>query len=314
MARDYTTTGLLKTIKNRAMIPTSQLTLQDTDILDLATEELWLGVLPFMMKQRSEYFVVEAPDAPIVTGQAAYPIPTRAVGQKVANVMTVDPSGNLFSIPQIEKDDRVYYTQSAAVNNGFVFYFENNNIILVPTPTTSTGISLRLTYYIRPGELVPIDSAGQITDIDTNTNTLTISGTSLPSTFVVGAAVDFINGRPGFEHKATDQVISGSSGLAISFAALPANLAVGDWVAVASESPLPQVPPELHPMLAQRTAIKVCEALGDAQAVQTAETKLKQMEEAASHLISPRADQNPKKLINRNSTLRSIKGGSYIRY
>lgn len=295
------------------MIPTSQLTLQDADILDLATEELWLGVVPFMMKVRSEYFITSS-DTSIVANQAAYPIPTRAMGGKLAYLNIVDANGNLFDCPEIEKPEAMFYAASAGVNNTWVFYFEGNNVVIVPSPTNATGCSIRFSYYMRVGDLVATSSTGQVSAIDTNAHTVTISGSSIPSSFTTGTLLDMINGNPGFDFRTTDATITNVSGQVLTFASLPSTLAIGDWLAVAGESPIPQVPPELHPLLAQRTVVKVLEALGDIQAMQTAEGKLEKMEQNALHLISPRSDGNPKKLNNRYSTLRSLRGMNFVRY
>lgn len=299
---DYTTTALLNSIKTRAMVPTSQQTFGDPDILALATEELKLGVVPFMMKNRSEYFVTYS-DTPIVSGTSTYSIPTRAIGGKIKGASLVDSAGNILPFPLIDKADLPFFNNS---NGGgrFSFYFEGNDVVLVPTPTSTPNLSIRFSYYSRPGDLVQTTSAAQITSINSGANQVTVS--SLPTSITTSTSVDFIKGRPGFELRGMDRTISLIASTTLTFStSLPSSLAVNDWIALSEQSPIPQIPTELHPMLAQRTAIKILESLGDDQGLKLAQGKLQEMEQNALHLISPRSDANPKKLINRYSTLRS---------
>ena len=59
---DFTTTALLNSINNRALVPTAQTTFQTSDILALASEEIRSYLVPLIMKVRSEYFTFTAPD------------------------------------------------------------------------------------------------------------------------------------------------------------------------------------------------------------------------------------------------------------
>lgn len=313
MAQDYTTTALLASIKTRGLIPTSQRTFADIDLLTLANEELQIGIVPFMMKNRSEYFVTDQ-DQIINANQNNYTIPTRAIGGKVRGLVIVDSSGNEYDMPQIQKEDRRFYnTQSS--NSGFysfVFFFEGNDIILVPTPTQVSQASIRFGYYERPNQLILPTSAAQISSVNFTTNQITVS--TVPSSINTSVQIDFIKGKPGFENKAIDQTILGIAGPILTFSSLPPNLIMGDYIAPSEQSPFPQIPLELHSMLAQRTVVKVMEGLGDIQGLQTAQSKLREMEDAALHILSSRSDGNPKKLVNRYSPLRTWGNRGFTRY
>lgn len=299
---DFTTTALITSINNRAFVPSSQSTFAEADILQLATDELQGAVVPFLMKFRSEYFV-NAVSIPIVSGQAAYQIPYRAIGGKVRNIDLVDSAGNLYDVPQIEKEDKKFYLMTQYNNGNYVFYFESNQIVLCPIPQAISGMSLRVSFYMRPSSLIDPTAAAQITAINTTSNAITVG--TLPSSFSTGMLVDLINGNPMFDNRAYDIALSAINGNILTLSSLPPTLAIGDWVAPQMQSPIPQVPVELHPILAQRTAIKLLEGLGDKEALGIAQAKLGEMEANAEHLVSPRSDGNPKKLNNRFSPLRS---------
>lgn len=77
-----------------------------------------------------------------------------------------------------------------------------------------------------------------------------------------------------------------------------------DIVALAGETIIPQIPDELHSMLAQRVACRCLEALGDQQGLQAANLKLAEMEAKSATLINDRIESSPQKVVNRNSPLR----------
>lgn len=313
MAADYTMTAILASIKTRGLIPTSQQTYLDSDLINLANDELQIGIVPFIMKFRSEYFVTDKTED-INVNDDIYDIPTRAIGGKVRNLVVLDTEGNEYDIPQIAKEERRFYnTQNGNSSyNSFVFYFEGNSVRIVPKPTNAgSQIRLQQSYYIRPSQLIPASSACLITAINSLTNEVTVN--AIPVGITGTTVIDFVRGTPGFELRAMDITPVGLAGVVFTLSSIPDGLTVGDWIAPANQSPIPQIPLELFSMLSQRTIIKVMEGLGDAQGLQIAQKKLEEMEAAAAHLLSPRSDGNPKKLINRYSPLR-VWGARGYRY
>ena len=80
---------------------------------------------------------------------------------------------------------------------------------------------------------------------------------------------------------------------------------VGDYVMKDEESIIPQLPTELQPILAQRTAVKMLEALGDIEGMKMAQNELERMEYNAMTLIDNRVEGAPQKITNRHSILKS---------
>lgn len=307
---NYTSDQLITLIKTKGLIPTSQQTFQPADFLNLLNDEVSIGIVPFVMKIRSEHWVYTL-DTAIVAGTAAYPIPTRAIGGKVREISIVDNAGNVYDVPQIQQEELPFYNSGMSSGGyNYQFYFQANNIIIVPTPQTTVGL-MRVTYYRRPNALVSSLSAALVTAVNVSTNTVTVS--SVPSTFSTSTPLDMINGNPGFEWRAIDLTPTTIVGTALTFSTLPTNLAVGDYLALSGQSPVPQMPVELIPMLTQRTVVKVLEALGDKQGVDIAQAKLIEINAACEHILSPRSDGNPKKLINHYSPLKIISSRGFIR-
>ena len=86
---------------------------------------------------------------------------------------------------------------------------------------------------------------------------------------------------------------------------IPSRLSVGDHVAKECETMIPQIPADLHVVLAHRVATRCLEALGDTEGLQNANKKLAEMEDKTSNLIDNRVEDAPIKVVNRHGALRS---------
>jgi hypothetical protein len=95
--------------------------------------------------------------------------------------------------------------------------------------------------------------------------------------------------------------VSGTT-LTLSTSDLPSRLAVGDWISLAGETPIPQIPDELRPVLAQATAVGVNEAM-NLPGLDSARKTLDEMLKAVSLLLTPRVTGAQKKVVQRNGWL-----------
>lgn len=294
----FTTTDLIRSIKVKGQIPTSQNTFSTTDMLALADDEILTGIVPLIMSARESYFQATS-DVTIVSGTAAYPIPERAIGDKLKEVQIVDASGNVSDLNRTEVESAAGYSTSSGQPSAF--YLDGTDIVLVPTPNMS-GYSLRLTYFRRPGTLVAITAAGTITAIDTALKQVTIS--SSPTTFTTSQTFDLVKAKPGFKTLAMDQAITAIGSNVITFTnALPSGLAVGDFVTLSTQSPVPQIPVEFHSVLALRVAVAILRSLGHEKEADSKQKELDKIEAAALGLISPRVEGEAKRIISTNGVL-----------
>jgi hypothetical protein len=288
----YTTLDLLSSVKVRAMLPDASTgSLSSANLLNLATEELHIALVPMILSVREKYYETYA-DQTITGGTASYPIPSRAIGgivsvvqyvynEVVAQLTPIDPSA-------------IATTSTAAMPSGF--YFENNNIILYPTPANTVG-TLRIRYYQRPSRLEQTSNCAQVTSFDTVGKTVTCSG-GVPSTWASGTSLDFVPQGIPYTPYGLDAASTGVSGTTVSFSSLPSALAIGDWLAPASYTPIPEVPFEFFAILAQATACKALEAIGDLQNLQIAQPKLDAYIAAALKLVTPRDQNATKKVVS----------------
>lgn len=99
-----------------------------------------------------------------------------------------------------------------------------------------------------------------------------------------------------------------NGGSTIQFIIAP--LVIGDYIALANESIIPQIPPDLHNGLAERTAARILAAIGDQQGLQTSLAKIAEIDQKQGNLLDNRSEGTPQKVVARHSLLRYGKMGS----
>lgn len=184
-----TSSSLIATIKREGMIPTSQSTFTDADFLNMANQEIRIGLVPSMMQYHQEYYVRDSAPIPLVPYQNNYSIPYRAVGGKFRDVFYLDLNNNLRSMTRIFPDDRPYYQQTNFQNRFLYFFLQGNELVLVPDVGPTPVGSIVFSYYMRPNELVDEGRVATINNIsltDTNGNITNISSGSPPTITSVG--------------------------------------------------------------------------------------------------------------------------------
>lgn len=271
----YTNSQLLLSIKRRVLMPISQQTFEDNEILDLASEIIETDLLPKILQSRQEFYVTYT-DLTLTkrsTDNFAWVrIPKRAVGQSIVTIK--DTQDNSL-------DQSSYWVEGSKIYFGSV----------------DSG-TYRIYYHLRPGKLVEVSECALITDV--TSNVITVS--AFPTGFdTAGLKYDLIRGSAAFDslnHSISRSAID-TGALTITFAAsdVSSELAVGDYVTIEDETPIPQIPVEWFNYLAQLTAVQILESIGDHEAMKTAMTKLGRIEQNMLTLISPRIERKPKAII-----------------
>lgn len=292
MAQDFTTTGLLASLKRRGMLPSTTETLSTADFLAIATEELQTYVMKVLLAVREEYAVATY-DLTLVQGTSTYVLPPRAIGGKLRNAAVLDATGATSSpLIRIQPEHvNTVSTQGSVAG----YYIQGDDIIFTPVP--SNADTVRLTYFRRPSALVTTTAVGLISGINTGTKVVS-TAVFYPATFTTAQTYDFVRAVPPFKILAQDQAITNVTTNTLTFtSALPTGLAVGDYVCLAGESAIPQIPVELHPLLSQRVVYKCLEALGDDKSV-IAEQAADKMRLDMLTLITPRVEGASRPIIN----------------
>lgn len=299
----YLSTDLIQSVKKRANVPTSQSTFQTADFLRFADEETRSKILPLVLKNIEDYYIAKY-DYVIAPTQSAYSIPTRAVNAKLRDVelVLVSDQQTRIALERLNRED-LLASYTGAGTGRFIrrkqgFYIDANKIVIYPNPVgIGTSWYLRLTYYTRPSQLVDTTACAQISSIDSANKQLVVA--SLPSSISTNTLVDFVKANPHFECPAIDQTITNISGTTLTFSAdFPSDLSVGDYVALANQSCVVQVPVELQPLLYQYVVVRVLSAQGDKEALEVEMAELRKMEENALILLAPRVDGKAKRASN----------------
>ena len=284
----YTTLDLIKSIERRAVSPTNQLTFQSDEWLVVADEETRGIIVPSITRLREDYFTTYS-DISLVRDQAAYAIPARSAGMVVRDLAIVDESNSVKRLRHTE----IERVKSYSSGSPDAFHFRGNKIVLVPTPSTSAGV-LRVYYSLSPAKLVVTSEAAVISSIDTDLSAVTV--TSIPSTWATGNRFDLTKQDGGQEPLAIDLLSSDISNNVITLPSLPDDLRVGDYVTLAGETALVQMPAEYRDVLAQAVAARVLADMDQAGA-DRAMKKLETLLQNAERQFKPRSIGEPQVIL-----------------
>jgi hypothetical protein len=295
----YTSLDLVKSVRVRGMFPDASAgTFSAENILLLASEEIRLQVVPLILSAREKYYETFV-EYPLTADQAIYPIPERAVGGVCSLVQYVNNQA-VTNIPPLDPTS-VATTQTGLYPRGF--YFENDHIVIYPTPNATQG-TIRIRYPQRTSLLVLPSECAQITAVDAVAETVEV--TSYPSTWSAATKFDFVSNTVPYTpyglETTCNTIVPGMSSTIISFTDLPKNregllqVKVGDWLAPAGYTCLPEIMSEFFPFLAQLTVVKLHEADNNNEAAGIAAKKMQDYAEAAIRLITPRETFGLKKV------------------
>lgn len=179
--------------------------------------------------------------------------------------------------------------------------------------SSSTGLSVDNTYiYVRFDATFQPD----YTDLETDKTT---------ALYVQNSKIDFLQTDPGhrtylydiklreilpnyvgkFKSADLKTYLNNSSGGAQQFSPIK----VGDYICLANECIIPQIPPELHSALAERTAARILSAIGDKEGLAISQAKIAELDKQQASLIGQRVDSSVPKVFNQFSLLRLGKRG-----
>jgi hypothetical protein len=138
---------------------------------------------------------------------------------------------------------------------------------------------------------------------------ITINTTTMPSSIVAGGLVDLLQTDGGHSTLAFDVLLASNSvsptSITLAESQLPSDFVVGDYICSQYECIVPQVPTDLHNLLAERTCARILESLGDKEGLQAANTKIANLESKQATILDSRVEGSPMKILNRTGLLRS---------
>lgn len=193
--------------------------------------------------------------------------------------------------------------------------FKTLHLDIVPTVVDSSSNTITFNDL---QNFLPAD-VNTATDIITITNhglqnnqpiTLSTSG-SLPTPLTAGTPYYVIyltpntfQLAPAANDPAIDLTTQGTGTHILYTANIPSGLSVGDQIALSGETIVPQIPQDLHSMLAQRVANSCLESLGDERGLGMATAKLAEMEQKTGSILQNRVEGAVRKVNNTHSMLK----------
>jgi hypothetical protein len=282
---DFTSTGLISQIKRRALIPTSQNLFTNSDFIEMLNEELQNRIVTYIMSVREDY-LLKYNDILQDGSTKEFTIPYNAIGNKLNSVSLYDNRDpNSFNISHVP---RLALSQ---INEMAGYYLEGNKIKV--TPQAFNSGYLRVYYYRRPSDIVPLTSVGLISSISTNTS---ITCASLPNTITTGTEIDIVSNDSPFQ--TIKSVTAGTVAGSVINLSDTSDIETGFYVCLRDQSPYAQIVQDVIPLLIQAVVVRIMEYMGDTNGLQAALLTYAQMESDNRNLISPRVDGQPKKIVS----------------
>ena len=279
------TVELLEDIRERGSIPPGDLRFTDVKLLAAATKELREGCVPLLHQAKSEHLVVPY-SVPVVSGQAEYRVPARAIGGGGLRDVVLETGGYKTSMRELPLEEAPNWGD--AEGTPFGYYMRGYNVVLVPTPNVVA--TLHMPYHLRPNALVLPSAATYVNGPWFDSGGALEIAVVDPERFSVGQVVDLGRGTPAFETLAMDAPVTAVDPLGtITLQTNPFAVAEGDWVSLAGTSPMVQLPVEMLGLLAARTVRRALKAAGD-ERWKALDADVAELEARARTWLSPRND------------------------
>lgn len=282
MGNTYTTDDLIEDVLLLGHVPTGNNTLTPTKILRLANMELQLPITKLILSTRGGYYLTYEDQAIVDTG--LYVIPSDAIGGVLANVELVQNT-TIIQVNQIDESEQ--FATNSPTSTSYGYFMRGNYVQILPTPNIGTA---RLWFFKRTSEMVLTSAASQITAI--NGAVYTVS--SIPSTITTGSFIDLCGDQPPFNILGDDLEILDITGTDITLSEEVDTAAIGDWIALHNQTPIPQIPVEFRLLLAQSVVVKNYELQGYLDKMMAAQKKLDQYTKDTFNLITPRIKSQTK--------------------
>jgi hypothetical protein len=306
MSRVLTSSKLLESVRTRAMLPDDTSVYTDQRILDVLNEQMDTALLPALLSINEEHLVVSQDNN--LSSNNRYKIPYRAIGNKLRDV-NYSIGGNVYELSRMSLEELSDYRTNGT--NSFyndAFYVEGDEIVLLSSSRSFSN--LKMYFYLRPNVIVKESEVGKITTIDKDTGLITFE--KFPENFSNITEFDFVSNVTPNKILKWDITKTGSNqstkSMTFDPSDVPGGLAVGDYVCAKEESPVPNIPTEYHPILAQMAAVHILEALNDTEGLQNATRRLDRMLEAVMEMTDDRVEGAPQKIKQRHSPLMNTFG------
>lgn len=291
---------LLESVKATVLVPGSQVTTPNEQILKFADDKIRSTLVPLVKGVRQDYFLRQR----TVQGGAdvqMFRIPDRAIGRTLKNLKLINGETTRDMAKIAVDNEHVYMNGSLPVG----FFFIGDDYKVIPKPS-ATDWKLVEWYLIQPSSLIEMTDARRITgvSVDTLAGTTTVSVSGLLSGWGSGTLVDLVRGTGSGQIIELDIAIGSTSLTSVVFSSAEIDVKIGDWVCNVKESPIIQLPDECFELLTILTAEKVLEAESDYDGARALQTKVNNLTDHMLELIAPRVEDKNDVILSRSNLVR----------
>lgn len=298
-----TTDDLVTAVRRKGQIPDAS-DYTDSDILAEA-DDVISGRLTEVIAGLSNGFYVRVLDITMVAGTARYTLPSRSVAGAVEYVTVLQSDGAERPMGRLRSSDAMYVAGTSGTPYNYTI--EGDDILLYPAPPVAETIRVR--YQLRRSKLVPVASCVEISAVTPLSFQVTSSDTK-PANFLDTENYDIV--RPT---GVRGSIVLDGGMFAISTPPVPINyifdsdvsvddVEVGDYLCLAGETCVIQLPIELHAALANATAASILGQRGFTGGMQTLDAQAARDINAYQRMAAQRVKNAPVPFINRGSMLR----------
>jgi hypothetical protein len=309
MFEDLSTYGLIESIKLDGLIPDGMF--EDDDYIKFINDAYFHEVIPFIMRHREDFYVGYQDFSPA----ASIDIPSDAIAQKIKDVQVKKDENTFYNLPRLSMGEIT--AGKSTWNKPDGFYIQGNQIIFYPRAQSNT---IRLVYYKRPISLINADVTITETDVVRNETVFRVTGKTSGTILVVSpnpaanyplGSYDFnrVSISSPYEVTGITGLIASGGGQFTTTSTIYSATNIGDYLVPPGFSVIPQIPYEARDVLSQAAIVKAMIAMKDKDGYKIAKESLNEAKFTLSSLISPRIDNEVKKIVNTSSPLWGGKKG-----
>lgn len=234
----------------------------DARILLELSDELRTTFSRAVTQARSGYWLKQK-QVPVVPGVAKYPIPRRAVIGGLENVSIAAVGGKFYKLQEVTETHTQDYEMAPGHTGQVVKYaVRADQVVLLPTP--AQDYTLRLSYYLRPSQLLPTQIEGRIISVDPDARTVELETISAPLNQITATAiadgdlVDVVHPSGWCEVALVGAPVLSVFGSTITLGGDDPmdEIVEGDYVRAAEQTDWPCLPEDFHRTLAKSAAVK----------------------------------------------------------
>jgi len=280
--------------------------MSDAELLSIGDEVTRIHVMTLLRKTVGEWYVTKY-TVPLVADQEAYRIPERVQAGGVRDVTLINDAGVEYDLPELRLEyARTRGNSGRRQGNIRGHFIEDNSIIIRPTPTAADN-SICVRYRRQPSELIlPTSSNTEV--LSSATGSIAVATVTLTAPFTSSMEADVVQAVPPFDVIATGTGAGAGSVFTFTTTVNTDDAGAGDYLCVAGETPIPQVPPVCHDLLVYGIAMVAAQELGKERLYSQLSGTFEAVADGVYEQLRDRNEGSLQKIISHTSALRQ-RGG-----